>query len=49
MKQGMRLEDDERIPANFPPGYRYEAWSIDDIMSDLKEGKEVDLGAGDWS
>ena len=49
MKEGVRLEDDESVPPNYPPGYKYEPWTIDDIMADLKNGKEVDLGAGDWS
>lgn len=49
MKKGIRVEDDERIPPNFPPGYKYERWTIDDIMEDLHNGREVDLGAGDWS
>ncbi|GAB7330148.1 hypothetical protein MBLNU13_g01824t1 [Cladosporium sp. NU13] len=48
LQNGIRLEDDERIPPNFPKGYKFEPWSIDEIMEDLKEGKEVDLGAGEW-
>ena len=46
--KGMRLEDDERIPPNYPRGYRFEPWSIDDIMADLRAGREVDLGPGEW-
>ena len=42
----MRLEDDERIPPNYPKGYKFEPWSIDEIMGDLKEGREVDWGVG---
>ncbi|GAB7360423.1 hypothetical protein MBLNU230_g8379t1 [Neophaeotheca triangularis] len=49
MKKNIRIEDDERVPPNFPPGYRYEKWTIDDIMDDLNNGREVDLGAGDWN
>lgn len=48
MQEGVSLEDDDRIPANYPKGYKFEPWSIDDIMQDLNEGKEVDLGAGEW-
>jgi hypothetical protein len=48
LQNGVKLEDDERIPPNYPRGYKFEPWSIDDIMEDLKEGREVDLGAGDW-
>jgi hypothetical protein len=48
LQNGVRFEDDERIPPNYPKGYKFEPWSIDDIMNDLKEGKEVDLGPGQW-
>ena len=48
-QNGVRLEDDSSIPPNYPPGYKYEPWSIDEIMDDLHAGKEVYLGAGDWS
>lgn len=49
MQKGVRMEDDERISPNYPPGYRYEKWNIDEIMDDLAQGKEVYLGEGDWS
>jgi hypothetical protein len=42
------MEGDECILPNYPKGYKFEPWSIDEIMGDLKEGKEVDLGAGEW-
>lgn len=45
--KGTRLEDSS-IPPNYPRGYKFEPWSIDEIMLDLREGKEVDLGIGDW-
>jgi len=48
MKKGIRIEDDKRIPPNYPNGYRYEPWNIDEIMDDLAKGKEVDLGSGEW-
>ena len=48
LRNGIRMEDDERIPPNYPKGYKFEPWSIDEIMRDLKEGKEADLGAGEW-
>ncbi|GAB1740528.1 hypothetical protein NU219Hw_g5627t1 [Hortaea werneckii] len=49
MKNGIRIEHDERVPPSWPPGYVYEPWTIDDIMEDLRHGREVELGAGDWS
>lgn len=48
IKNGVRMEGDECILPNYPKGYKFEPWSIDEIMGDLKEGKEVDLGAGEW-
>ncbi|KAK3068171.1 hypothetical protein LTR53_014467 [Teratosphaeriaceae sp. CCFEE 6253] len=48
MKKGIPLEEDTSIPPNYPPGYKYEPWNIDQIMADVKAGKEVDLGPGEW-
>ena len=48
-KKGVRLEYDISVPTNYPSGYKYEPWSIDEIMDDLRAGKEVDMGGGDWS
>ena len=48
VQNGVRLEDDERIPPNYPKGYKFVPWSIDDIMQDLTEGREIDLGVGEW-
>ena len=47
MKEGVRF-DESHVPPNYPPGYRYEPWSIDDIMERMKKGESVDLGSGDW-
>lgn len=49
MKMGIRFEDDDRVPPNYPPGYKYEPWNIEQIMEDMRAGKPIDLGAGDWS
>ena len=49
MKKGIRLEDDDRIPPNYPPGYKYEPWDIEQIMDDMRNGKGVELAPGDWS
>ncbi|KAI0016107.1 hypothetical protein F4780DRAFT_773095 [Xylariomycetidae sp. FL0641] len=52
IRRGVSFEDqvagDSVIPPNYPPGYKYEPWSIDQIVEDSKNGKPVDLGAGDW-
>ncbi|KAF2084313.1 monooxygenase [Saccharata proteae CBS 121410] len=47
-KKGIRFEDEASIPPNYPPGYKYEPWNIDDIMRDMKEGRAIDLGPGNW-
>lgn len=39
---------DDGIPPNYPPGYVYEPWSIDQIMDDVRHGRPVDLGSGNW-
>lgn len=49
MKKGVRIEDDDRIPPNYPPGYHYEAWNIEQIMDNMRNGKSVELAPGDWS
>ena len=49
MDRGISLEDDVSVPPNYPPGHRYDPWTIHDIMEDIRAGKKVDLGPGDWS
>lgn len=49
LKQSIPFEDDDRIPPNYPPGYKYEPWNIEQIMDDMRQGKPIDLGPGDWS
>lgn len=40
--------EDPDIPPNYPPGYVYKPWNIEQIMADLRHGRPVDLGSGDW-
>lgn len=40
--------DESGIPPNYPPGYKYEPWSIDYIMDCLHKREPVELGKGDW-
>ena len=42
------ITDVDELPPNYPPGYKFEPWSIDDIMNNMKQAKEFDLGPGDW-
>lgn len=47
MKEGVRF-DESGIPPNYPPGYKYEPWSIDGIMESMSKGVPVQLGEGNW-
>lgn len=49
MKEGIKMEDEDKFPPNYPAGYKYEPWSIEQIMEDMRAGRPVDLGSGDWS
>jgi hypothetical protein len=49
VKGGAKYASDvEDLPPNYPPGYKFEPWSIDDIMENMRAKKEFDLGSGDW-
>lgn len=48
-KKGLSIDEDQSIPPNFPPGYKYEPWTIEQIIEDMKVGKNVELGSGDWA
>ena len=49
LKKGIPLGEDDSIPPNYPPGYKYEPWNIETIMDDMRNGRPIDLGSGDWS
>lgn len=36
------------IPPNYPAGHKYVPWSLDEVMEDVRNGRQVDLGSGDW-
>ncbi|KAK3380972.1 hypothetical protein B0H63DRAFT_545233 [Podospora didyma] len=48
MRRGVPFDEDDSIPPNYPPGYKYEPWSIEQIMEDMRNGKPVELGSGNW-
>lgn len=49
VKNGAKyITDDESIPSNYPPGYKYEPWSIEQIIDDMNNKRPVNLGTGDW-
>ncbi|GAB1726416.1 monooxygenase [Hortaea werneckii] len=47
MNKGIPFDESD-VPPNFPPGYKYEPWSIEKIMEDMRKGIPVDLGKGNW-
>ncbi|KAK5627565.1 hypothetical protein RRF57_003280 [Xylaria bambusicola] len=48
IKQGILFDQTDTAPPNYPRGYRFQAWSIDDIIDDLRNGNLVNLGKGEW-
>jgi hypothetical protein len=48
MKRGIDMKDETSFEPNYPPGYKYEPWSIEKVMEDMRAGKPIDLGSGDW-
>ncbi|KAI0128691.1 hypothetical protein BJ170DRAFT_707047 [Xylariales sp. AK1849] len=48
MKNGIPFNEDDSFPPNYPPGYKYEAWSIEQIMDDIRIGRPVNMGPGNW-
>jgi hypothetical protein len=49
VKLGLPLDEDNGVPPNYPPGYKYSPWNIEKIMDDMRNGRPFDLGPGDWS
>lgn len=47
MEKGVGF-DESGIPPNFPPGYKYEPWSIDYIQECVQKRVPVDMGPGNW-
>lgn len=48
MNKGIKMEDEPNFEPNYPKGYRYKPWSIDEIMADMRAGKTVDQEDGNW-
>jgi hypothetical protein len=49
VKSGAKyITDVEALPPNYPPGYKFEPWSIEEVMTNMKAGKPIELGAGNW-
>ncbi|KAI1348315.1 hypothetical protein F5Y01DRAFT_306889 [Xylaria sp. FL0043] len=48
IEQGIPFDRVDTVPPNYPKGYRYQPWSIDQIMEDVRNGKPINLGDGEW-
>lgn len=48
VKNGVPFDELDSVPPNYPPGHKYVPWSLDEVMEDVKNGRQVDLGSGDW-
>ncbi|KAI8626088.1 FAD/NAD(P)-binding domain-containing protein [Xylariaceae sp. FL1651] len=48
VKQGIPFDQVDSVPPNYPLGHRYQPWSIEQIMEDMRGGKPVNLGDGVW-
>ncbi|KAK7187875.1 hypothetical protein DPSP01_013370 [Paraphaeosphaeria sporulosa] len=48
MKKGISMEDETSFEPNYPKGYKYEPWTIEKVMEDMRAGKPIELGPGDW-
>ncbi|KAF2242367.1 FAD/NAD(P)-binding domain-containing protein [Trematosphaeria pertusa] len=48
MERGVDMRDEVGFEPNYPRGYRYEPWSIEEIMRDRRAGRRVELGSGEW-
>lgn len=48
IKKGIAQDENDDIPPNFPKGYTFAPWNIEDIMEDTKKGKPIHLGDGAW-
>ncbi|ORY71532.1 uncharacterized protein BCR38DRAFT_330092 [Pseudomassariella vexata] len=48
MRNHVPMDQDDVIPPNYPPGYKYVPWNIDEIMANLEKGIPVQLGSGNW-
>ncbi|KAK4963809.1 hypothetical protein LTR66_012644 [Elasticomyces elasticus] len=48
MNKGVAFDEDDSFPPNYPPGYKYEPWNIEQIMDDMRNGKPIELGPGNW-
>ncbi|KAI0892785.1 FAD/NAD(P)-binding domain-containing protein [Annulohypoxylon nitens] len=48
IRKGIPFDKVDTVPPNYPPGYKYSPWNIDDMQKEVEEGT-VDMGGGDWN
>lgn len=48
IRAGAKYITDLDIAPNYPPGYKYEPWDVEQVMSDRLSGNSPVLGSGNW-
>lgn len=48
IRKGIPAEEETSYPPNYPSGYKYKPWTIEDIMDDKRNNRETYLGEGEW-
>ncbi|KAI0004846.1 FAD/NAD(P)-binding domain-containing protein [Xylariaceae sp. FL0662B] len=47
IRKGIPFDQVDTVPPNYPPGYKYEPWDINDMMKEV-ENATVNMGTGNW-
>ncbi|KAI1759384.1 FAD/NAD(P)-binding domain-containing protein [Hypoxylon sp. FL1150] len=47
IRQGIPFDQVDSVPVNYPPGYKYEPWNIEDMQEDVLKAT-VNMGSGNW-
>ncbi len=48
VQNNIPFDELDSVPPNYPSGYKYVPWSLDEVMDDVQNGRSVDLGPGNW-
>ncbi|KAI1093234.1 FAD/NAD(P)-binding domain-containing protein [Rostrohypoxylon terebratum] len=48
IRKGIPFDQVDTVPPNYPPGYKYSPWNIDDMQKKVEDGT-VEMGGGDWN
>ncbi|KAI1456663.1 FAD/NAD(P)-binding domain-containing protein [Annulohypoxylon moriforme] len=47
IRKGIPFDQVDSVPPNYPPGYKYKPWDIDEMQKEVDDGT-VDMGGGNW-